>query len=510
MHGELFGRTQLELYAGEDRRAVEELLLDAYEDKASAVLLEKLWRFGRYLFVSGSAPDGWAFPLYGLWYAGYALPWSQHVANENVEMIYWHACVGGFAELVKPLIDYFTSLTADFRENARKLFGCRGICVTAYTSPGMGLSTVNVPVIVNWISAAGWLSRHFVEYCRYTADEETLRQKVLPFMRETALFYQDFAVLDEQGKVKLYPSVSPENTPKNFIPPHFADHMGHILPTVMNATMDFAVMKELLSSLLELSGRYGVYTEEQPAWRELLERIPAYMVNADGAIKEWMHPELEDHYHHRHLSHLYPVFPGDEVGLQDSRLPAFARAVDLRELGGQSGWSLTHMANIYARLGRGDAALQCLDSLTRACLTTSLMTVHNDWRQMGMSLETPEQDIVRQLDANMGFVNAVQEMLLRVHPAYLQLLPACPARLSAGRVRRLHFAGGTVSFSWDFAAGMLCGEIEAQREVEIEVRLPEFCGEVFIRGADRAEQAVKGGFFCRLHAGESLSFLHNK
>lgn len=70
-----------------------------------------------------------------------------------------------------------------------------------------------------------------------------------------------------------------------------------------------------------------------------------------------MHPELEDHYHHRHLSHLYPVFPGDEVGLQDSRLPAFARAVDLRELGGQSGWSLTHMANIYARLGRGDAAL---------------------------------------------------------------------------------------------------------------------------------------------------------
>ena len=84
---------------------VEELLLDAYEDKASAVLLEKLWRFGRYLFVSGSAPDGWAFPLYGLWYAGYALPWSQHVANENVEMIYWHACVGGFAELVKPLID---------------------------------------------------------------------------------------------------------------------------------------------------------------------------------------------------------------------------------------------------------------------------------------------------------------------------------------------------------------------------------------------------------------------
>ena len=78
------------------------------------------------------------------------------------------------------------------------------------------------------------------------------------------------------------------------------------------------------------------------------------MVNADGAIKEWMHPALEDHYHHRHLSHLYPVFPGDEVGLRDPRLPAFARAADLRELGGQSGWSLTHMANIYARLGRGD------------------------------------------------------------------------------------------------------------------------------------------------------------
>ena len=123
-----------------------------------------------------------------------------------------------------------------------------------------------------------------------------------------------------------------------------------------------------------------------------------------------------------------------------------------------------------------------------------------------MSLETPEQDIVRQLDANMGFVSAIQEMLLRVHPDYLQLLPACPTRLSAGRVRRMHFAGGTVSFDWDLTAGMLCGEIEAQRDIALEIRLPAFCGEAAVRGAGGMEQTVKDSFVCRLHAGESLSF----
>lgn len=358
------------------------------------------------------------------------MPWCQNVANENVEMIYWHQPVGGLARLVKPLVDYYISQMEDSRENARKLFGCRGIYVTTYTCPGCGLSTLNVPVIFNWISAAGWLSRHFVAYCKATQDWETLREKVLPFMREAALFYEDYACYEADGSMKLYPSVSPENSPGNFIPKEFSEHMGHVMPSVINATMDFAVLKDLLTNLIDLSRQEGMYQEDTVKWADMLKAIPDYQVNRDGAVKEWMHPELEDFYRHRHLSHLYPVFPGDEVTWQSrpDLWDAFEKAVELRELGGQSGWSMAHMASIYARFGRGEQAAECLDLLCRACLTNSFFTLHNDWREMGLSL-TIEDMHARQLDANMGIVNALQEMLFFAGDGLVKLLPACPPQV---------------------------------------------------------------------------------
>ena len=129
------------------------------------------------------------------------------MANENIQMMYWHALGGGLACLIPALFEYYNSLMPDFRENARKLFGCRGIFIPAGTTPAGGLPSQVVPVILNWTGAAGWLAQHFYQYWLYTGDDCFLKDKALPFMREAALFYEDFLVEGKDGYLKVYPSV---------------------------------------------------------------------------------------------------------------------------------------------------------------------------------------------------------------------------------------------------------------------------------------------------------------
>ena len=142
------------------------------------------------------------------------------------------------------------------------MFGTRGIWISAYTSPGASGPCVPVSVILNWISCAGWLCRHFWEYYLYTKDETLLRQEILPFMREAALFYLDYAV-EDGDYIRLYPAVSPENTPT-----------GHTGVVAQNATMDFAILKELLTNLLTGMAVTGLYPDEAETFRALLGKIP--------------------------------------------------------------------------------------------------------------------------------------------------------------------------------------------------------------------------------------------
>jgi alpha-L-fucosidase 2 len=197
------------------------------------------------------------------------------------------------------------------------------------------------------------------------------------------------------------------------------------------------------------------------------------MLNEDGAVKEWMHPDIKDNYHHRHLSHIYPVFPGTEVTAHNAPdlFAAFRKAVSLRKLGSQSGWSLTHMASIYARIGEAEKSLECLDMMAKGVVMDSLLTTHNDWRNMGMTM-TWGGDATEQLDANFGAVNAIQEMLFCWQREALSILPALPARLSHGDVRGMVFPDGTLDMTWQ-ADGTVDVTIRAVRDLDTAVLL---CG----------------------------------
>ncbi len=481
LHQTLYDRCDLSLGEPADEiRNCEDLLQEAYSGKVSPELLEKLWRFGRYLFLSGTAEGFHPFSLYGLWNGEYNPVWSQNVANENVEILYWHIMTGGLEELVRPLIDYYWNMVPKMRENAQKLFGCRGIFLSTYTTPRNAYISPVVPVITNWIGGAGWICQHFFQYYRQTGDRELFREKILPFMVEAARFYCDYAVWQPDGTIKLYPSVSPENSPANFIPEDGVVHLGHAMPAVKNATMDFAIMKELLTNLLSVAEEYPELCSDAEEWRKVLTGIPSYQINEDGAIKEWMDPELRDFYCHRHLSHLYPVFPGNEITPENETLwKAFQRAVDLRELGGQVGWSLVHMASIYARFGRGEDSAECMDMLVKGVTLPNLMMISNDYRSMGVTMDVGQFAPI-QLDANMGLVNALQEMLFHEDQTSLTLLPACPERLSKGGVRDFHFAGGTVSFCWNRDAKELMAEFVFNKAGIRQILLPEGWGEKWI------------------------------
>lgn len=493
-HGRLFRAMELDLFASGCELSNEELLLQAYDGETPTVLVEKMWAYGRYLLISSSHEEGQPCHLYGLWCGDYNAVWAFHMVNENMQMIYWQAFSGNMPELALPMFNYLEKLMDDFRLNAARLYGCRGIFIPAPTAPDSGLLKHTSPHIVHWTGGAGWMSQHYYDYYLYTGDIEFLRKRALPFMRETALFYEDFLTVGEDGYYVSAPSISPENTPGNY---RMDAHKS--IQTTMNATMDFAIAKELLIHLIDGARVADKYVEDIPKWQEMLNRIPPYQTNEDGAIKEWMHPFFEDNDHHRHESHLYPIFPGTEVTrLSDPGLfRAFVKAVENRHVTGlkeQTGWSITHMANCYARVGKGDQALQCLETLPRFSLMNNLMTLHNDWRGMGIGVDMERVPV--QIDANMGWTSAIQEMLLFSLPGELHIMPALPSRWKRGKAGPLLARGGVECLmEWDMDKGeMGLTIVSIDREKQIDILLPPTVTSV--KGYPKSQQKLKSVRIC--------------
>lgn len=485
LHSQLYDGASID-FGCNLNRSNEELLLDAYGSGASNELIEKLWRYGRYLFISGTKEGGLPFAMYGLWSGEYKPTWCHNMANENIQMLYWHTNVGNLRELNIPFFEYYNGKMDFFRENAKKLYGCNGIFVTAGTTPEISRPNQITPVIMNWIGCGGWLAQHYYAHYIYTRDEDFLYDTALPFMTELADFYEDFIVYDGEGKVKLYPSVSPENTPANFIP-QSGEGKVHPMPTAINSTIDLAILKELLTNLVEISENHNIFTERAEKWRKIIKKIPAYEINEVGAVREWQDKRFTDRYFHRHLSHIYPVFPGNEINTNDDAIDAFEKAVDMREPGAQTGWSLAHMASIYARLGRGNDAMDCLDNMIKSCMQNNFLTVHNDWRRMGISIEMAENAPI-QLDALLGYVNAVQEMILYSSKRLIKLLPALPDNLKKGQITEWRFTGGVVNMKWDIDNNLFRAELRAERDMSIDIIIPNMFDNIICRGNCKLKQ----------------------
>nr|MDO8117055.1 glycoside hydrolase family 95 protein [Candidatus Sigynarchaeota archaeon] len=446
----------------------ENLLLDAYNGNVPAVLVERMFYLGRYLLVCSSRPGGWPANLQGVWNGYYFPPWSSDYHNdENIQMNYWAALPGNLAETTLPYFDFYESCLEDYRRNARVIYGCRGI-LAPIAQTVKGKAPLYGGPWLNWISGAGWLSQLFFDYWLFTRDDAFLRDHVVPFLIEVARFYEDFLVEDGSGTLVFSPSLSPENVP---------DIPDGSLATV-NATMDVAVAKEVLSNLCKACTRLGIESESIHKWSAMAGKLPEYQVNADGAMREWLDARLPDNYHHRHIAHIYPLFPGFEVTRETNPaiFEACRVAVDKRLVVGQesqSGWSLAHQASIWARLGQGDRALGCIETVIRSCVGENLFTYHNDWRHMGLTLYWDFIDKLFQIDANFGIVAAVLEMLVFSNENMVKILPARPTVWKRGSVSGIACRCGIkVGFSWNVEGRSLDVSIEPSITAEITIMFP--------------------------------------
>lgn len=459
IHKELFSAVDFSI--SDTETSNEELLLSAFEDSCSNELLEKLYAYGRYLFICSTDQKG-TLPchLTGLFNGTYQCFWAFYMYNINFQMIYWQALTGNMPEFLRLALDYTEAMIPQLRENAKKIFGCRGILINSVNAPDSGLYKCAARHIVNWTGGAAWFAQHFYDYFRFTGDLDYLKKHAMPFMYEAALFYEDFVVENEDGYYDIYPSVSPENTASNV--QENAGTGG--VETSKNATMEMALLKELLTNLLEANQITGLYDEKISLWKVMLSKIRPYSMNEDGAVREWMDPYYKDNYYHRHHSHLYPVFPGCEITRESEFYPAFEKAENLRlEFGisHQTSWSMVFIAGIAARMERNELALQAIDAIGRTCLMNNFLTVHNDWRRMGPVSCSDFRTAPFQIDGNIGIPGAINEMLLQSQKSVyeesrIQLLPALPKkwRQSGGHIKGLLARGNIVcDICWDSKGG---------------------------------------------------------
>ena len=479
LHTPLMKKATFDLYGDDHDLSNERLLAKSYTDETPTALLEKLWLYGRYLLISSADDSNHPCHMYGLWCGEYQGMWAFNMLNENVQMMYWQALSGNLTGSMLSLFDYYEGLMDDFRTNAQHLFGCKGIYIPAPTTPESGLLKLLLPHIIYWTGGAGWLAQHYYDYYAYTGDLVFLRERAMPFMEEAMAFYEDFLTTDGEGYYTILPSNSPENTPGNYWASNGIYGTHQDMEVTINATMDFAIIKELLNNLIKAEKILSIQAGHSIKWQEMLTKFPPYQFNVDKTVKEWMHPLFEDNHHHRHLSHLYPLFPGTEVTKFSEPVlyEAYAKTLNKRLAIGlkeQSGWSIVHMANAFARIEQGDQSLECLEILTRSCMLDNLYTTHNDWRGMGTTVDFPWAPI--QMDANMGITAAMNEMVLRTTDGEISILPALPKKWVKGKVTKLLARGPMeVSIEWDQGGEQMTVTLNALvQDQVVDVVLPDW------------------------------------
>ena len=358
--------------------------------------------------------------------------------------MHWQVVSRNMSDFHKALRRLIQRSLPMWRTNAQCLYGCSGL-LTPLQQVG-ALAIHQQAEWLGWTGGAGWLSRHVWDAWLTSGDHDILADELLPLLSEIISFYNDFLERGEDGKRHAIPSISVENQPK-----------GWPSRWTIDATMEIAICREVI---LHAQACCAALEKNFPSeWTALLEVLPHYRFNEHGELAEWIHPDHQDQHEHRHLSHIYPLFPGDEASIGSRELrEGIQKAVAARLATGQrsqTGWSLVHLAHIHARLGDGDQAEHCLERLIRTCVQNNLLSVHDDWRGQGLTMGSGRRERgILQLDALFGTTSTIQEFLIQSEMNSLALLPALPTAWRNGSANGLTTRCGLeVNLSWDDGHG---------------------------------------------------------
>ena len=410
--------------------------LARYKTENSDHKLEALlYQYGRYLLISSSRPGGIAANLQGKWNVDLRPAWScNYTTNINLEMNYWAAEKTGLGDMHEPMIQQVVNMSKTGKDIAKNMYGMPGWVaghnsdIWALTNP-VGHVGMGDPVWANWIMGAPWVSQHLWEKYAYQGDVNYLKNTAYPVMKSAAEFCLAWMVDDGNGYLLTSPSTSPEN--------RFRGEDGKAWAVAKGATMDLALIRNLLENTIEASEVLNIDTEFRTKMSAALAKMLPYQVGKAGNLQEWASDYADTDPTHRHVSHLLCLHPGNDISANKTPdlFNACKKTLETRGDGG-TGWSRAWKIAFWARLLDGNHAYKLIQSDLELCTERGFSETGGTYPNL-LNACPPYQ-----IDGNFGVVEGMSEMLLQSHLKEIHLLPALPDAWSSGYISGLKARGG--------------------------------------------------------------------
>jgi alpha-L-fucosidase 2 len=454
--------------------------------------LESLYfQYGRYLLISCSRTLAAPANLQGIWNKELRAPWSSnYTININTQMNYWPAEPCNLMEMQQPLYQLIKELSVTGKHTARNFYNKRGWVahhntdIWALSNP-VGNMGKGDPMWANWMMGGNWLCQFLWQHYQYTHDKAFLRDTAYPIMKSAAEFSLDWLVRYKQYLVTA-PSTSPENK--------FVTEKGEHETVSIASTMDMSIIRNLFSNVIKASEVLNADVAFRDTLRQTTRHLYPMRIGKDSTLQEWYKDWQGEDPEHRHISHLFGLFPGEEVTPYFSEAAAFKRSLEKRGDGG-TGWSKAWKINVWARLWDGNHAYKLLRELLSLADNTATDYHNSGGTYANLFCAHPPF----QIDGNFGGTSGIVQMLLQSVNGDIHVLPALPDNWQAGEVKGLRAPGAvTLDITWEKGA-LTSVVVHAEKDGSCSLHLPvDVKGEGFKKAGDNYKGELKAGGIYKL------------